>query len=145
MGLKVAVQMDPIQSINIAGDSTFAMMLEAQRRGHHLFYYQTKALALGGPQRTGTRAIEQGTQVLLDGRLLFLVAPDDWDRDVADAIAAGEGLTLTQDHWDVIDYLREAYFNRNGEQPNNLPYVGATDPDECARIALAFLARHSDG
>ncbi|MFO1132102.1 MAG: glutathione synthase [Hyphomicrobiales bacterium] len=47
MGLKVAVQMDPIQSINIAGDSTFAMMLEAQRRGHHLFYYQTKALALG--------------------------------------------------------------------------------------------------
>jgi len=47
MGLKVAVQMDPIESINIAGDSTFAMMLEAQRRGHHLFYYQTKALALG--------------------------------------------------------------------------------------------------
>ena len=39
MGLKVAVQMDPIQSINITGDSTFAMMLEAQRRGHSLFYY----------------------------------------------------------------------------------------------------------
>jgi glutathione synthase len=38
MGLKVAVQMDPIQSINITGDSTFAMMLEAQRRGHNLFY-----------------------------------------------------------------------------------------------------------
>lgn len=36
-----------------------------------------KALALGGAQRTGTRAIEQGTQVLLDGRLLFLVTPDD--------------------------------------------------------------------
>ena len=48
MGLKVAVQMDPIQSINIAGDSTFAMMLEAQKRGHQLFYYQTKTLALGG-------------------------------------------------------------------------------------------------
>jgi glutathione synthase len=47
MGLKVAVQMDPIESINITGDSTFAMMLEAQRRGHHLFYYQTKTLALG--------------------------------------------------------------------------------------------------
>ena len=26
---------------------------------------------------------------------------------------------LTQDHWDVIEYLREAYFNHNGEQPNN--------------------------
>jgi glutathione synthase len=47
MALKVAVQMDPIESINIIGDSTFAMMLEAQRRGHSLFYYQTKTLALG--------------------------------------------------------------------------------------------------
>ena len=48
MALKVAVQMDPIQSINIKGDSTFAMMLEAQARGHEIFYYQTKTLALGG-------------------------------------------------------------------------------------------------
>ncbi len=48
MALKVAVQMDPIQSINITGDSTFAMMLEAQARGFQLFYYQTKTLALGG-------------------------------------------------------------------------------------------------
>lgn len=48
MALKVAVQMDPIESINIRGDSTFAMMLEAQRRGHQLFYYQTRTLALGG-------------------------------------------------------------------------------------------------
>ena len=46
MGLSVAVQMDPIQSINIAGDSTFALKLEAQRRGHSLFYYETKTLAL---------------------------------------------------------------------------------------------------
>ena len=48
MALNVAVQMDPIQSIAITGDSTFAMMLEAQARGHKLFYYQTKTLALGG-------------------------------------------------------------------------------------------------
>jgi glutathione synthase len=48
MALKVAVQMDPIQTLNIAGDSTFAMMLEAQDRGHELFYYQTRTLALGG-------------------------------------------------------------------------------------------------
>jgi glutathione synthase len=46
MSLSVAVQMDPIQSINIAGDSTFALKLEAQRRGHSLFYYETKTLAL---------------------------------------------------------------------------------------------------
>ncbi|HSH06784.1 MAG TPA: TusE/DsrC/DsvC family sulfur relay protein [Burkholderiales bacterium] len=49
----------------------------------------------------------------------FLVSQDDWDRDVAEVIAATEGLTLTQDHWDVIDYLREAFFEHNGEQPNN--------------------------
>jgi len=49
----------------------------------------------------------------------FLASQDDWDRDVAEVIAAAEGLTLTQDHWDVIDYLREAFFEHNGEQPNN--------------------------
>jgi len=54
MGLKVAVQMDPIQSINIKGDSTFALMLEAQKRGHRLFYYQTKTLALGDNRLWGT-------------------------------------------------------------------------------------------
>ena len=46
MSLTVAVQMDPIQSINIAGDSTFALKLEAQKRGYPLFYYETKTLAL---------------------------------------------------------------------------------------------------
>ncbi len=49
----------------------------------------------------------------------YLVSQDDWDRDVAEAIAASEGLALSQDHWDVIGYLRDAYFNHNGEQPNN--------------------------
>jgi glutathione synthase len=46
MGLNVAVQMDPIAGIDITGDSTFAMMLEAQRRGHSLFHYHVKTLAL---------------------------------------------------------------------------------------------------
>jgi glutathione synthase len=39
MSLTVAVQMDPIESIGIAGDSTFALMLSAQARGHQLFHY----------------------------------------------------------------------------------------------------------
>jgi glutathione synthase len=39
MGLKVAVQMDPLEAINIAGDSTFALMLAAQARGHRLYHY----------------------------------------------------------------------------------------------------------
>jgi glutathione synthase len=39
MSFNIAVQMDPIDKIDIRGDSTFAMMLEAQARGHKLFYY----------------------------------------------------------------------------------------------------------
>jgi glutathione synthase len=46
MHLKVAVQMDPIERINIRGDSTFALMLEAQQRGHALAYYTPDRLAL---------------------------------------------------------------------------------------------------
>jgi len=55
----------------------------------------------------------------------FLVNLDDWDKDVAEAIAAAEGLTLTQDHWDVIEYLRDAFINNNGEQPNNCAILKA--------------------
>src|SRR5476651_1323810 len=46
MSLKIAVQMDPIQRINIKGDSTFALLLEAQKRGHKHAYYTPERLAL---------------------------------------------------------------------------------------------------
>ena len=46
MPLRIAVQMDPIASINPAGDSTFALMLEAQRRGHAVEYYTPDTLSL---------------------------------------------------------------------------------------------------
>jgi glutathione synthase len=42
--LTVAVQMDPLDSINIAGDSSFALMLSAQARGHRLFHYAPEDL-----------------------------------------------------------------------------------------------------
>jgi glutathione synthase len=57
----VAVQMDPLEHINIEGDSTFALMLEAQARGHSLFVYEVGSLALGegvpkaGQHRPATR------------------------------------------------------------------------------------------
>ena len=44
MALRIAVQMDPLESVNIDADSTFAMMLEAQRRGHSLVEYHPDAL-----------------------------------------------------------------------------------------------------
>ena len=46
MVLAVAVQMDPIERINIRGDSTFALLLEAQARGHRLSYYTPDRLAM---------------------------------------------------------------------------------------------------
>jgi len=45
MALDIAVQMDPIDKIAISGDSTFALMLEAQMRGHSLFTYHAGALS----------------------------------------------------------------------------------------------------
>jgi glutathione synthase len=46
MRLNVAVQMDPIERINIRGDSTFALLLEAQARAHPLSYYTPDRLSL---------------------------------------------------------------------------------------------------
>ena len=44
--LIVAIQMDPIERIDIGADSTFALALEAQKRGHQLLYYGTRELTL---------------------------------------------------------------------------------------------------
>jgi len=50
MKLNIAVQMDPIARINIGGDSTFALLLEAQRRGHIISYYTPDKLSLRGEE-----------------------------------------------------------------------------------------------
>jgi glutathione synthase len=44
MSLRVAVQMDPLEGINIAGDSSFALMLKAQERGHTVYHYTADRL-----------------------------------------------------------------------------------------------------
>jgi glutathione synthase len=82
MALKIACQMDPIDRIDIRGDSTFALLLEAERRGHELFYYTPPNLALDGP-----RLIARGSSLgvidrvgdhykVSDPRLVDL---SDWD------------------------------------------------------------------
>ncbi|OGI42072.1 MAG: sulfur relay protein DsrC [Candidatus Muproteobacteria bacterium RBG_16_65_31] len=55
----------------------------------------------------------------------FLVNQDDWSKDLAEQLATADGVALTQKHWDVIDYLRDQYFNHNGEQPNTRHIVKA--------------------
>jgi glutathione synthase len=55
MSLRIAVQMDPLHSINVAGDSTFALMLSAQARGHTLWYYDVGTLAWDRRRTEGAR------------------------------------------------------------------------------------------
>ena len=59
-----------------------------------------------------------GKSIELDGNG-NLVDPTAWDEDVAKALAAADDTMgeLTQEHWDVIKYLRDEYFNNNGNQP----------------------------
>ena len=56
MTLKIAVQMDPMETVNIAGDSSFALMLAAQKRGHEIFHYDVKGLTLHANGRLTTPA-----------------------------------------------------------------------------------------
>ncbi|MEE8342488.1 MAG: TusE/DsrC/DsvC family sulfur relay protein, partial [Gammaproteobacteria bacterium] len=67
--------------------------------------------------------------IVVDGKEIevtqtgYLVNTEDWNEKVAEAIAADEGVELTQRHWDVIKYLREQYFDNSGSQPNNRTMV----------------------
>jgi len=48
----------------------------------------------------------------------YLVDTGDWTPAIAEEIAATESLTLTEKHWDLINYLREEFFDNNENQPN---------------------------
>jgi tRNA 2-thiouridine synthesizing protein E len=48
----------------------------------------------------------------------YLANRDDWSKELAEHIAGLEQLTLTQRHWDLIDYLRDEFFNNNENTPN---------------------------
>ncbi|GMM94339.1 glutathione synthase [Qipengyuania sp. MTN3-11] len=63
MTLRVAVQMDPMESIRIAGDSTFALMESAQARGHSLFHYDVGTLAWESDGSPRGRITAKGTPV----------------------------------------------------------------------------------
>ncbi|WP_038033582.1 TusE/DsrC/DsvC family sulfur relay protein [Thermopetrobacter sp. TC1] len=55
----------------------------------------------------------------------FLVNQADWSEELAEAMAEAEGITLTDKHWDIINYLRDEYFNNNGNQPNTRTIIKA--------------------
>ncbi len=77
MPLRIAVQMDPLESINIAGDSSFALMLAAQARGHEVWHYDVASLAY---ESDGTR----------HGLITAHAAPVTVQRVVGDHFTTGE-------------------------------------------------------
>lgn len=100
MSLNVAVQMDPIDKINIAGDSTFALMLEARARGHKLFYYTPDKLSLQ------------------DGRVVAVAAPIEV-RDVeGDHFSLGAAARIDLASLDIV-LLRQ-------DPPFDLAYITST-------------------
>ena len=78
MSLKVAVQMDPIEGINIETDTSFMMMMEAQSRGHQLWVYTPDKLSLEGGRVTArarpvtVRAVKGDHATLGETRVLDL-------------------------------------------------------------------------
>ncbi len=55
----------------------------------------------------------------------YLVDPEDWSRELAQHIASLDGVELTEKHWDVIDYLREEFFENNESTPNTRAIIKA--------------------
>jgi glutathione synthase len=101
MSLRVAVQMDPLESINIAGDSTFAIMLGAQKRGHRLFHYAAEDLSWH------------------DGRLWTMARPATVRPVAGDHFEAGEP--------ELLDLGRDAdVVLMRQDPPFDLGYITAT-------------------
>lgn len=85
MSLRVAIQMDPIESIDINGDSTFVMGLEAQKRGYSLFHYLAQDLTM------------------VDGRVVALARPLTLRREKGNHFEVGEARWIDlKDDVDVV-------------------------------------------
>ena len=101
MSLTVAVQMDPLAGINIAGDSTFALMLSAQARGHRLFHYAPEDL-----NQSGDRVWTQARPVTVQ-------------RVVGDHFAFGDPVSLDLGEQADVVLMRQ-------DPPFDLGYITAT-------------------
>jgi glutathione synthase len=100
MSLKVALQMDLIGSVNIDADSTFRLALEAQARGHRLFYYT--------PDRLAFR----------EGRVMARGWPIEVRRVRGDHVTYGEETEVDLADWDVV-WLRQ-------DPPFDMGYITTT-------------------
>lgn len=55
----------------------------------------------------------------------YLANQDDWSEDLCRHLAAADGIELTDAHWDLINYLRDEYFNNAQSTPNTRTIVKA--------------------
>lgn len=69
----------------------------------------------------------------------YLVNIEDWSEDVAKAIAAEEGVELSDKAWDLINYLRDEYINNGGNQPNDRNIVKAMSAKWDEKVASKDL------
>jgi len=83
--LKVAVQMDPMSTVTIDGDSTFALMLEAQRRGHALWHYEVRHMTLQHGKHLVAKAHPIRVQRVA-GHLYDFGAPEVLDLSTMDVV-----------------------------------------------------------
>jgi len=67
--------------------------------------------------------MEVGGKTIATTATGFLENQEDWNEEIAHAIAAEEGIELTDRHWDVIKYLRDEFFDNAGNQPNTRTMV----------------------
>jgi glutathione synthase len=102
MSLKVAVQMDPIEGINIEGDTTFLMMEMAQARGHSLFVYTTDTLAMDEG-----RVFARGRNVTVRRRAGDHATLGDYKRV---DLAAFDVILLRQDPPFDMNYIDSTFF-----------------------------------
>lgn len=100
MALKVAIQMDPIGPINIDADSTFRIALEAQARGHQLFYYSPDKLAYR------------------EGRIVARGWPLEVRRVKGNHFTLGDETEVDLAEWDVV-WLRQ-------DPPFDMGYITTT-------------------
>ena len=100
MGLKVAIQMDPIDAIDINGDSSFRIAEEAQVRGHELFYYTPDKLAYR------------------EGKVTAKGWPLEVRREVGNHFSLGELVEIDLADWDVV-WLRQ-------DPPFDMGYITTT-------------------
>ena len=64
-------------------------------------------------------AIEVNGKMIDTTETGYLVNVEDWNEEVAKVIAKEESIELTDQHWALINYLRDEYINNGGNQPNN--------------------------